>query len=76
MLMLNFNFLKLHILNLSRNQKKLLAICLDFFICVFSVWIAFGLRLEQWSILEGMQWWALAVSIALSFPFFIIYLLI
>jgi FlaA1/EpsC-like NDP-sugar epimerase len=71
--MLNFNFLKLHILNLSRNQKKLLAICLDFFICVFSVWIAFGLRLEQWSILEGMQWWALAVSIALSFPFFIIY---
>jgi len=43
----------------------------DIFICCFSVWLAFGLRSNQWGYLQGNQWIALCCSIGFSIPLFI-----
>jgi FlaA1/EpsC-like NDP-sugar epimerase len=43
----------------------------DIFICGVSVWIAFGLRLDQWSILKGGQWIVFIAAISFLFPLFI-----
>ena len=43
----------------------------DVLICAFSVWLAFGLRLDQWGQFQGQQWMVLIASIGFSFPLFI-----
>ena len=43
----------------------------DVLICAFSVWLAFGLRLDQWGQFQGQQWIVLIVAIGFSFPLFI-----
>lgn len=43
----------------------------DMLICLFSVWLAFGLRLDQWGYLQDQQWVLLIASIGFSFPLFI-----
>lgn len=45
--------------------------CCDVLICVFSVWLAFGLRLDQWGHFQGQQWIVLLAAIGFSFPLFI-----
>ena len=45
----------------------------DVLICAFSVWLAFGLRLDQWGNFQGQQWIVLIVAIVFSFPLFISY---
>jgi FlaA1/EpsC-like NDP-sugar epimerase len=45
----------------------------DVLICAFSVWLSFGLRLDQWSYFEGKQWVVFIVAIGFSFPLFIIF---
>ncbi|OWF66229.1 polysaccharide biosynthesis protein [Polynucleobacter hirudinilacicola] len=43
----------------------------DVIISAFSVWLAFGLRLDQWGYFQGQQWIVLIVAIGFSFPLFI-----
>ena len=43
----------------------------DVLICAFSVWLAFGLRLDQWGYFQGQQWIVLIAAIGFSFPLFI-----
>jgi FlaA1/EpsC-like NDP-sugar epimerase len=43
----------------------------DVLICGFSVWLAFGLRLDQWGQFQGQQWMVLIAAIGFSFPLFI-----
>jgi FlaA1/EpsC-like NDP-sugar epimerase len=43
----------------------------DFMICGFSVWLAFGLRMDQWGYLQGMQWLMFFAAIGFSFPLFV-----
>ncbi|MBT8558139.1 polysaccharide biosynthesis protein [Polynucleobacter paneuropaeus] len=43
----------------------------DVFICGVSVWLAFGLRLDQWDHFKGMQWMVFIAAIGFSFPLFI-----
>jgi FlaA1/EpsC-like NDP-sugar epimerase len=43
----------------------------DVLICAFSVWLAFGLRLDQWGYFQGQQWIVLITAIGFSFPLFI-----
>lgn len=43
----------------------------DVLICVFSVWLAFGLRLDQWVQFQGQQLIVLIAAIGFSFPLFI-----
>ena len=43
----------------------------DALICGFSVWLAFGLRLDQWGYFQGNQWIVFIAAIGFSFPLFI-----
>nr|WP_114652025.1 nucleoside-diphosphate sugar epimerase/dehydratase [Polynucleobacter necessarius] len=43
----------------------------DVLICGFSVWLAFGLRLDQWGYFQGQQWMAFIAAIGFSFPPFV-----
>lgn len=45
--------------------------CVDAFICILSVWLAFGLRLDHWGAFERGQWLTLLAAIGFSFPVFI-----
>jgi FlaA1/EpsC-like NDP-sugar epimerase len=63
-------YIKKLILNLPRPVKRALVISADLLICTFSVWLAFVLRLDQWSPMQGRDWWVLLVAIGFSFPLF------
>jgi len=45
--------------------------CCDVLICTFSIWLAFGLRLDQWGQFQGQQLIVLIIAIGFSFPLFI-----
>ena len=45
--------------------------CLDALVCGFSVWLAFGLRLDEWGYFQVSQWWTLIAAIGFSFPLFV-----
>jgi FlaA1/EpsC-like NDP-sugar epimerase len=63
-------------LNLPRWMKKSLVISSDLVICIFSVWLAFGLRTENWGISFGYELLFLITSfivLILTFIFFGIY---
>lgn len=58
------------LLGLPRPAKRMLAMGLDALLCVLGVWLAFCLRLEQWHVLQGRQWWAVMAAPALALPAF------
>jgi FlaA1/EpsC-like NDP-sugar epimerase len=45
----------------------------DTLLCASTVWLAFGLRLDQWGHFQGSQWWTLVFAIGFSFPLFIVF---
>ena len=65
------NATKQSLLNLPRPIKRGLVMSCDVLICTFSVWLAFGLRLDQWGYPQGIQWIVLFAAIGFSFPLFI-----
>ncbi len=65
------NAIKRTLINLPRSVKRGLGMFLDVLICGFSVWLAFGLRLDQWGYFEGGQWLVFIAAIGFSFPLFI-----
>ena len=46
---------------------------LDFLLCGLTVWLSFGLRLDQWGLLIGSQWWVVVFAVGLSLPLFIFF---
>lgn len=62
---------KQSLLNLPRSVKRGLVMCGDGFICLISVWLSFGLRLDHWDAFESGQWLTLLAAISFSFPVFI-----
>ena len=68
--MLN-NVIKAYLLNLPRFIKRILVILVDLLICLFTVWLAFGLRLDRWSYLYGAEWWTLFAAVGFSIPLFL-----
>jgi FlaA1/EpsC-like NDP-sugar epimerase len=50
----------------------LVALSLDMSLCVLSVWLAFYLRLGEWVALSGNALWAVAVSIVIALPIFVV----
>lgn len=65
------NATKQSLLNLPRSVKRGLVMALDFCTCGFSVWLTFGLRLDQWGYFQGAQWIVFIASIGSAFPLFI-----
>jgi len=60
------------VLALPRPAKRLVALSLDMSLCVLSVWLAFYLRLGEWMALSGNALWAVAVSIGIALPIFVV----
>ncbi|MCA3158802.1 MAG: polysaccharide biosynthesis protein [Burkholderiales bacterium] len=60
------------VLALPRPAKRLVALSLDMSLCVLSVWLAFYLRLGEWVALSGNALWAVAASIAIALPIFVV----
>lgn len=68
---MTINTIKQSLLNLPRSFKRGLIMFGDVLICGLSVWIAFGLRLDQWGYFHDKQWLVFAAAIGFSFPLFI-----
>ncbi|MDR6395945.1 polysaccharide biosynthesis protein [Herbaspirillum seropedicae] len=64
--------LAIPILALPRAAKRLVAISVDLGICVLTVWLAYYLRLGEFVALSGTALWAVAASITLALPIFIV----
>lgn len=58
------------LLKLTRPVKRLLAMAVDVSLCIFTVWLALSLLLESWVVLQGSQWVAVGLSLALTLPIF------
>ncbi|APC05353.1 capsular biosynthesis protein [Polynucleobacter asymbioticus] len=61
---------KQSLLNLPRSVKRSLVMFCDVLICALSVWLSFGLRLDQWDHFKGQQWIVFVIAIGFSFPLF------
>lgn len=58
-------------LALPRPAKRALALTVDTVLCFVCVWLAFGLRLDSWRLLQGPQWWTVIDAVVLAIPMFI-----
>lgn len=58
------------LLNLPRLAKRGIAILSDGIICALTVWLAFMLRVDQWSGMSGNQWSVVILAVGLSLPIF------
>lgn len=61
------------LLALPRPVKRLLALCMDAFVCVLCVAFALSLRFEAWVFPRGVQWWAVVMAVLLALPMFTIF---
>jgi hypothetical protein len=62
------------VLDLPRRYKRALAVSLDIFLCVLSVWIAYYLRLGMWLSFFDRRWnlpIATLVAVAFAVPLFV-----
>ena len=60
------------ILYFPRWAKWTIAIAFDAILCLLAVWVSFYLRLGEWTTLTGLQWLAVALSILIALPIFLI----
>ena len=61
------NATKQSLLNLPRAVKRGVVIFADLLVCGFSVWLAFGLRLDEWGYFQTKQWIVFLAAIGFSF---------
>lgn len=64
--------LAIPLLALPRSAKRVFAVAFDVAICVMTVWLAYYLRLGEFIALTGNALWAVAASVFLSIPIFIV----
>lgn len=62
----------IRLLALPRPAKRLLALSVDALLCVLTLWLALCLRLDSLVMLQGNQWVAVGLSLALALPMFIV----
>ncbi len=60
------------VLGLPRWAKRTLILTVDASLCVVAVWVAYFLRLSEWTPLYGPAAWAVVGSLILALPIFII----
>jgi len=56
---------------MPRPMKRGLVVFCDILICGVSVWLAFGLRLDQWAYFQDKQWIVFIAAFGFSLPLFI-----
>jgi len=54
--------LRSYLLSRPRRVKQLFVVGIDTLTCLFAVWLAFSLRLDQWHRPHGLQWIAYALA--------------
>lgn len=59
------------LLGLPRVQKRIIAIVIDILLCLFTVALAYRLRLDAWIYPIGNQWLSYIAAIAIAIPLFI-----
>ncbi|MFN3747578.1 MAG: polysaccharide biosynthesis protein [Sphingorhabdus sp.] len=59
------------LLELPRRQKRALAIIVDVQLCLFTVALAYRLRLDAWIFPSGQQWLSYLLAVAIALPIFI-----
>jgi FlaA1/EpsC-like NDP-sugar epimerase len=60
------------ILALPRAAKRFVVLSVDLSLCVLTVWLAFYLRLGEFVALSGAALWAVAVSVGITLPIFVV----
>ncbi len=60
------------ILSLPRATKRFVALSVDLGLCVLTVWLAYYLRLGEFVALSGNALWAVAASVTIALPIFIV----
>jgi FlaA1/EpsC-like NDP-sugar epimerase len=60
------------ILALPRAAKRFVALSVDLGLCVLTVWLAFYLRLGEFVALSGNALWAVAASVGIALPIFLV----
>lgn len=60
------------ILALPRAAKRFLVLSVDLGLCVLTVWLAFYLRLGEFVALSGTALWAVAASVGIALPIFVV----
>lgn len=70
------NRLALPILGIPRPAKRVIVLMVDACLCVLSVWLSYYLRLGEWVMISGEEFWkpqwAVLGSLALALPLFVI----
>ena len=69
---MNLHKFSLPILALPRWVKRLFVLALDSALCILTVWLAFYLRLGEFVVLTDNALWAVAASIGIALPLFIV----
>ena len=64
--------LAIPILALPRTAKRFVALSVDLSLCVLSVWLAYYLRLGEFVSISGNALWAIAASIGIALPIFVV----
>jgi len=64
--------LAIPVLALPRTAKRIVALSVDVALCILSVWLAYYLRLGQFVSLSGNALWAIAASLGISIPIFVV----
>ena len=60
------------LLAMPRPAKRILALIVDSSFCILTIWLAYCFRLNEWTVLTGVQWLAVLVSLCLALPIFIV----
>lgn len=68
----SLSYLAVSTLALPRVAKRFVALSVDLGLCVLTVWLAFYLRLGEFSPLLGSSLWAVAASMGIAIPIFVV----
>ena len=60
------------LLAMPRVAKRALALLVDSSFCVLTIWLAYCFRLNEWTMLTGVQWLPVLVSLCMALPVFIV----
>lgn len=60
------------LLAMPRAAKRALALLVDSSFCVLTIWLAYCFRLNEWTVLTGVQWLPVFVSLCMALPIFIV----